>query len=60
MSTPIRYLLSKEARQAYIGAVLFLSTSLVLLCISAVAYWVFYLNYVPQIGLKRIVHLQFE
>lgn len=57
--TPFRALFSKEARRTYLGAILFLTTSIVLFCVAAVAYWVFYLNYVPQIGLKRVVHLQF-
>lgn len=57
--TPFRTLFSKEARKTYLGAILFLSTSIALFCVAAVAYWVFYLNYVPQIGLKRVVHLQF-
>ncbi|OJD22801.1 hypothetical protein ACJ73_05850 [Blastomyces percursus] len=50
---------SKPARRAYINTVLFALTSLVLFCISVVAYWIFYYNYVPQIGLERQVHLQF-
>ncbi|KUL91950.1 hypothetical protein ZTR_01088 [Talaromyces verruculosus] len=57
--TPFRALFSKEARKTYLGAILFLSTSVALFCVAAVAYWVFYLNYVPQIGLTRVVHLQF-
>ncbi|EED19538.1 conserved hypothetical protein [Talaromyces stipitatus ATCC 10500] len=57
--TPFRALFSKEAQKTYLGAILFISTSIVLFCVAAVAYWAFYLNYVPQIGLKRVVHLQF-
>ncbi|KLJ11443.1 hypothetical protein EMPG_09748 [Blastomyces silverae] len=54
-----RSIISKPARRAYINTVLFALTSLVLFCISVVAYWIFYYNYVPQIGLERQVHLQF-
>lgn len=50
---------SKEAQKTYLGAILLVGTSIALFCVAAVAYWVFYLNYVPQIGLKRAVHLQF-
>lgn len=57
--TPFRALFSREARKTYLGAILFLSTSIALFCVAAVAYWMFYLNYVPQIGLTRVVHLQF-
>ncbi|PGH30598.1 hypothetical protein GX50_06636 [[Emmonsia] crescens] len=52
-------IISKPARRAYINTVLFTLTSFLLLCISVVAYWIFYYNYVPQIGLERQVHLQF-
>ncbi|EEQ83880.1 hypothetical protein RJZ56_002110 [Blastomyces dermatitidis] len=52
-------IISKPARRAYINTVLFALTSLVLFCISVVAYWIFYYNYVPQIGMERQVHLQF-
>ena len=38
---------------------LFVTTSLILFGMSAVAYWTFYHNFVPQIGLEREVHLQF-
>ncbi|PGH10463.1 hypothetical protein GX51_00222 [Blastomyces parvus] len=54
-----RTIISKPARRAYINTVLFALTSLLLFCISVVAYWIFYYNYVPQIGLERQIHLQF-
>ncbi|EDN02229.1 conserved hypothetical protein [Histoplasma mississippiense (nom. inval.)] len=54
-----RTIISKPARRAYINTILFCLTSAALLCISIVAYWIFYYNYVPQISLERQVHLQF-
>ncbi|EEA27138.1 hypothetical protein TMatcc_004590 [Talaromyces marneffei ATCC 18224] len=57
--TAFRAFFSKEAQKTYLGAILLVGTSIALFCVAAVAYWVFYLNYVPQIGLKRAVHLQF-
>ncbi|BDD56854.1 hypothetical protein MPDQ_008212 [Monascus purpureus] len=52
-------LFSKEAWRVYLRTFLFISTSTLLLCVSAIAYWVFYTRYIPQIGLERVVHLQF-
>ena len=52
-------MVSKTAWRAYLRTVLFVTTSLILLGIAAVAYWAFYYNFVPQIGLEREVHLQF-
>ena len=40
-------------------AALCLAAAQDLFAAAAVAYWVFYFNYVPQIGLERVVHLQF-
>jgi seipin len=59
VSAPFRVLFSKRAQKAYIGTFLFVGATIVLIGISTVAYWVFYMNYVPQIGLERVVHLQF-
>jgi len=36
-----------------------MTTSAILLGLAVVAYILFYLNYVPQIGVERIIHLQY-
>lgn len=56
---PFRAISSKTAQKAYLGTILFTLASLVLLCISTAAYLLFYYSFVPQIGLERVVHLQF-
>ncbi len=56
---PFRAAASKPAKKAYLGTVLLITTSIALLCISTIAYWLFYYNYVPQLSLERVVHLQF-
>lgn len=57
--TPFRAAVSKPARRAYIGTILFAITNLILLGAAVAAYSLFYLNYIPQIGLDRVIHLQF-
>ncbi|PGH17815.1 hypothetical protein AJ79_00956 [Helicocarpus griseus UAMH5409] len=52
-------IVSKPAQRAYINTALFALSSSTFFCISVIAYWIFYYNYVPQIGLERLVHLQF-
>ena len=56
---PFRALISKQAQRAYLGTLLFIGASIFLFGVSTVAYWIFYFNYIPQIGLERVVHLQF-
>jgi hypothetical protein len=34
-------------------------TSAILLGLAVIAYVLFYFNYVPQIGVERVVHLQY-
>lgn len=55
----LRALVSKPAQKAYLGTFLFIITSILMLCVSAVAYWIFYYKFIPQVGLERVVHLQF-
>lgn len=38
---------------------LFVAASLFLFAVSGLAYALFYYNYVPQIGVERLIHLQF-
>ncbi|KAE8373398.1 putative adipose-regulatory protein-domain-containing protein [Aspergillus bertholletiae] len=55
----IRPFFSKQAQKAYLGTLLFVGTSLCMLFGSALAYGVFYYRFVPQVGVGRVVHLQF-
>lgn len=57
--TPFRALASKHAQKAYLGTFLFIATSSLMLCLSSVAYGIFYYKFIPQVGLERVVHLQF-
>jgi seipin len=57
---PIRVATSKPARQTYVNTVLVMITSAILLGLAVFAYILFYLNYVPQIGIERIIHLQYR
>jgi uncharacterized membrane protein YwzB len=50
---------SKPARQTYLNTVLFMIVSAILLGLAAIAYILFYLNYVPQIDIERVIHLQY-
>ncbi|KAL5050106.1 hypothetical protein BDW71DRAFT_174763 [Aspergillus fruticulosus] len=56
---PLRPLVSKNALTAYLGTFLFFATAICMTFVSALAYGVFYYNFIPQVGLERIVHLQF-
>jgi hypothetical protein len=57
--TPVRVATSKPARQTYLNTFLFMITSSILLGLAVLAYILFYLNYVPQIGIERVIHLQY-
>ncbi|KAI9832891.1 MAG: hypothetical protein M1819_003921 [Sarea resinae] len=57
---PFRAATSKPAQRAYISTILLFITSFVLLGLAIVAYTLFYFNYIPQVGLERVVHLQFR
>lgn len=59
MITPFRALVSKRAQKAYLGTFLFITTSILMLSVSAIAYAIFYYKFIPQVGLERVVHLQF-
>jgi seipin len=56
---PFRVAVSKPAQRAYIKTLLFFLAGTLLLVLAAVAYVIFYYNYIPQIGVERVVHLQF-
>ncbi|KAJ1324922.1 seipin [Microdochium nivale] len=57
---PVRLATSPPARRTYLGALLFLATSFILLCIAALAYLFFYFNYVPQKLVSVPIHLQYN
>ncbi|PYI34069.1 adipose-regulatory protein [Aspergillus indologenus CBS 114.80] len=60
MAETMRPLLSKQAQKAYLGTLLFVLTAICMVFISALAYAIFYYNFIPQVGLERIVHMQFD
>ncbi|KAI1769370.1 putative adipose-regulatory protein-domain-containing protein [Hypoxylon sp. FL1150] len=51
---------SPTAKRTYLNTLLFFSASLALLCIAAIAYPVFYYNYVPKKVISIPVHLQYN
>ncbi|KAI1458099.1 putative adipose-regulatory protein-domain-containing protein [Annulohypoxylon moriforme] len=51
---------SPAAQRTYLSAALFFAASLALLCIAALAYPVFYYNYVPKKLITIPVHLQYD
>ncbi|KAJ5045978.1 hypothetical protein NUH16_002803 [Penicillium rubens] len=56
---PFRALVSKSALRLYLNTLLFMGAATFLIGISAIAYGVFYFNFIPTVGLEREVHLQF-
>ncbi|KAI0465585.1 putative adipose-regulatory protein-domain-containing protein [Xylaria cf. heliscus] len=60
VTAPYRVATSSTAKRTYIGTVLFVSASIVLLGIAALAYPVFYYNYVPKKLITVPVHLQYN
>ncbi|KAL8914935.1 MAG: hypothetical protein Q9171_000562 [Xanthocarpia ochracea] len=56
---PFHAAVSKPAQKAYLGTFLFATASLFLLGLSTIAYALFYFNFVPQVSVERIIHLQF-
>ncbi|TGJ79234.1 hypothetical protein E0Z10_g9531 [Xylaria hypoxylon] len=60
IKTPYRVATSPTAKKTYLGAVLFVSASLVLLGTAALAYPVFYYNYVPKKLITVPIHLQYN
>ncbi|KAI9762118.1 MAG: hypothetical protein M4579_000598 [Chaenotheca gracillima] len=57
---PFRAATSKPAQRTYLSSILFFAASVVLLGLAIVAYSLFYFNFVPQVGIEQIVHLQFS
>lgn len=56
---PAKVATSKPAQRTYLNTILLLTTSTLLLGVAVVAYLLFYLNYIPKIGIERAVHLQY-
>ncbi|KAL4979294.1 putative adipose-regulatory protein-domain-containing protein [Aspergillus desertorum] len=52
-------LVSKNALVAYLGTFMFFATAICMIFVAVLAYGVFYYNFIPQVGLERVVHLQF-
>lgn len=57
---PIRIATAPTAQRAYINTFLFISTSVALLCIAALAYPIFYYSYVPKKVVSLPIHLQYK
>ncbi|PYH43325.1 seipin [Aspergillus saccharolyticus JOP 1030-1] len=60
MAGSLRPLLTKQAQKAYLGTLLFILTAICMVFISSIAYAIFYYKFIPQVGIERIVHLQFD
>ncbi|KAI5811616.1 putative adipose-regulatory protein-domain-containing protein [Peziza echinospora] len=56
---PLRIAKSRSAQKAYITTILFSISALVLLGIAAFSYLLFYLNYIPKIGVDKQVFLEY-
>ncbi|PKY08195.1 hypothetical protein P168DRAFT_323373 [Aspergillus campestris IBT 28561] len=50
---------SKKAQKAYTGSLFLFVAGICLAFVSVVAYAVFYYKLIPQVGLERVIHLQF-
>ncbi|KAI1777303.1 putative adipose-regulatory protein-domain-containing protein [Hypoxylon cercidicola] len=57
---PYRAATSPAAQRTYLNTLLFFAASLALLCIAAIAYPIFYYNYVPKKVISIPVHLQYN
>ena len=56
---PVQLATSPTAIKSYLSAILFLTTSLVLLSLSTVAYMFLYYSYIPQINLSHTIYFQY-
>ncbi|KAA8646141.1 seipin [Aspergillus tanneri] len=55
----VQPLVSKQAQKAYLGTVLLFISAICMIFVSIFAYGIFYYKFIPQVGLERVVHLQF-
>ncbi|KAI1274642.1 putative adipose-regulatory protein-domain-containing protein [Xylaria sp. FL0933] len=60
IKAPYHAATSSTAKRTYLGAALFVSASAVLLAIAALAYPIFYYNYVPKKLITVPIHLQYD
>jgi hypothetical protein len=56
---PFRALFSRTALRIYLNIFLFTIATLALLGVSGIAYAIFYLRFIPTVGIDQNVHLQF-
>lgn len=59
MLRPVRLASSKPAQKAYLTTALLTATAGVLLGLASTAYLLFYWNFIPDIGVEKIVYLQY-
>jgi hypothetical protein len=57
---PYQVATSPTAKRTYLGTVLFVAASIALLCVAALAYPIFYYNYVPKKIISVPIHLQYK
>lgn len=50
---------SQKAQKAYTGTLFMFVAGICLAFVSVVAYAIFYYKFIPQVGLERVIHLQF-
>lgn len=50
---------SQKAQKAYTGTLFMFVAGICLGFVSVVAYAIFYYKFIPQVGLERVIHLQF-
>ena len=50
---------SKKAQKAYTGSLFMFGAGICMAFVSVVAYAIFYYRFIPQVGLERVIHLQF-
>ncbi|KAI3317729.1 hypothetical protein HD806DRAFT_514120 [Xylariaceae sp. AK1471] len=60
VKAPYQVATSSTAKRTYLGTVLFVAASLALLCVAALAYPIFYYNYVPKKVISLPIHLQYN
>ena len=56
---PVRIASSRPALKAYLNTALFVATTAILFGLASTAYILFYMTYIPQVGIQRVVHLQY-
>ncbi|KAF2764930.1 hypothetical protein EJ03DRAFT_331396 [Teratosphaeria nubilosa] len=57
---PFRLIFSRTAQKAYFTTFLLIATGFILFGLAVTAYTLFYFSYIPRIGFKRTIYLQFD